>query len=53
MTLPGGATVTAEAADNIGLGFWTDQFQGAVTWYPWAHKGTAVSAVLTYEIHSD
>ena len=52
-TLPGGASVTAEAADNIGLGFWTNQFQGALTWYPWAHKGTAVVAGLTYEIHSD
>jgi len=31
-TLPGGATVTAESADNIGLGFWTHQLQGAVTW---------------------
>ena len=53
LTLPGGDTVTAESADNIGLGFWTNQFQGAVTWYPWAHKATAVNAVLTYEIHSD
>jgi hypothetical protein len=53
VTLPGGATVTAESADNIGLGFWTHQFQGAATWYPWAHKATAVNAVLTYELHSD
>ena len=30
-TLPGGATVTAAAADNIGLGFWTHQLQGVVT----------------------
>jgi hypothetical protein len=52
-TLPGGVTVTAAAADNIGLGFWTHQLQGAVTWYPWAHKATAVLAALTYEIHSD
>jgi hypothetical protein len=48
--LPGGATVTTAAADNIGLGFWTHQLQGAVTWYPWAHKATAVITVLTYEI---
>jgi hypothetical protein len=53
VTLPGGTTVTAEAADNIGLGFWTHQLQGAVTWYPWANKGTAVLAALTYEIHGD
>ena len=53
VTLPGGATVTAEAADNIGLGFWTHQLQAAVTWYPWANKATAVLAALTYEIHGD
>jgi hypothetical protein len=53
VTLPRGATVTAESADNIGLGFWTHQLQGVVTWYPWAHKATAVLAALTYEIHSD
>jgi hypothetical protein len=53
VTLPRGVTVTAEAADNIGLGFWTHQLQGVVTWYPWAHKATAVVAVLTYEIHGD
>jgi hypothetical protein len=52
-TLPGGATVTAEAADNIGLGFWTHQLQGVMTWYPWANKGTAVLATLTYEIHGN
>jgi hypothetical protein len=53
VTLPGGATVTAEAADNIGLGFWTHQLQGAVTWYPWANKATAVVTALTYEIHTE
>jgi hypothetical protein len=53
VSLPGGTTVTAEASDNIGLGFWTHQLQGSVTWYPWAHKATAVLAALTYEIHSD
>jgi hypothetical protein len=51
VTLPGGATATAEAADNIGLGFWTHQLQGAATWYPWANKATAVLTALTYEIH--
>jgi hypothetical protein len=32
VTLPGGATVTAESSDNIGLGFWTHQLQGVMTW---------------------
>ena len=53
VTLPRGATVTAESSDNIGLGFWTHQLQGAATWYPWAHKATAVVTALTYEIHGD
>jgi hypothetical protein len=53
LTLPRGASVTAEAADNIGLGFWSHQVQGAVTWYPWVHKATAVVTALTYEIHGN
>jgi hypothetical protein len=40
-----------EALDNIGLGFWTHQLQGAVAWYPWEHRGTALIAALTYEIN--
>jgi hypothetical protein len=48
-TLPGGATVKAEAADNIGFGFWTQLIQGSAAWYPLDHKGTAVIAALTYE----
>ena len=51
VTLPGGQSITAESTDNIGYGFWTHQLQGAVAWYPWAHKATAVTAALTYEIH--
>jgi hypothetical protein len=56
VTLPiGGPPVvgplTVEAADNIGLGFWTHQIQGAVSWYPWANRATAVSAASTYEIN--
>ncbi|MGE0748229.1 MAG: transporter, partial [Rhodospirillales bacterium] len=48
-----GATVTTPSPDNIGLGFWTHQFQGAVAWYPWEHRGTAVSVALTYELHHE
>lgn len=51
ITLPTLGPVTVEAADNIGLGFWTHQIQGAVTWYPWADKRMAVAAALTYEMH--
>ena len=52
VTLPVVGPVTTEAADNIGYGFWTFQFQGAVAWYPWENKGTAVTAVLTYETNT-
>ena len=41
------------AADNIGLGFWTHQFQGAVAWYPSPERGTAVVGALTYEINQE
>jgi hypothetical protein len=53
VTFPVVGTVRVEAADNIGYGFWTNQFQGATTWYPWANKATAVVVALTYEIHSE
>jgi hypothetical protein len=46
-------TITAEAADNIGLGFWTHQFQGACGWYPWKDKRMAVAGTLTWEINGN
>ncbi len=52
-TFPVVGDVRVADADNIGLGFWTNQFQGAVAWYPWANKGTAVTLALTYEVHSE
>jgi len=45
-------SISAPASDNIGLGYWTQQFQGAVAWYPWTNKATAVTAALTYEYNS-
>lgn len=50
-TLPNGASVKAESLDNIGFGFWTQQFQGAVAWYPWADKRMAITTALTYEMN--
>ena len=49
--LPGGSE-TVPASDNIGLGFWTQQFQGAAAWYPWTNRATAVTLVLTYEYNT-
>lgn len=51
LTLPIVGPTTVERADNIGLGFWTHQIQGAGAWYPWADKRTAFIVGLTYEIH--
>jgi hypothetical protein len=51
--LPVVGPVTAEAADNLGYGFWTHQFQGALAWYPMTNKATAVIAALTYETNGE
>jgi hypothetical protein len=53
VTLPGGANVTVESAHNIGLGYWTQQAQAGVAWYPMTNKATAVTAVGTYEYNSE
>jgi len=53
VTLPVVGEFKTTAADNIGLGFWTHQVQGAVSWYPWQDRRMAVSAALTYERHSE
>jgi hypothetical protein len=38
------------APDNVGLGFWEHQFQGAIAWYPWEDKRSALSIATTYEL---
>ena len=53
VTLPVIGSITAEVADNIGLGFWTHQFQGAASWYPWTDRRMAIAGALTYETHGD
>ena len=52
-TLPGGANVTVDSKDNIGLGYWTQQAQAGIAWYPMTNRATAVTAVGTYEYNSD
>jgi len=47
-----GVSLQAPATNNIGLGFWTHQFQAAGAWYPWASQNTAVVLALTGEVHS-
>jgi hypothetical protein len=51
VTLPVVGAVRTEAADNVGLGFWTNQNQGAIYLYPWADRRMAVQNAFTWEIH--
>ena len=45
-------SLTVPASDNIGLGFWTQQFQGAAAYYPWTNRATALTVVMTYEYNT-
>jgi hypothetical protein len=49
VNLPVIGPTKTESADNIGLGFWEQQVQGTVAWYPWTNQATAFMATLTYE----
>lgn len=40
------------ADDNMGLGYWTHQFQGYGYYYPVADQSTALMVGLTYELNS-
>jgi hypothetical protein len=42
---------TVTAANNIGLGYWTNQLQGNLTWYPSPKRGTAVTNTFTFEFN--
>jgi hypothetical protein len=53
VTLPGGAAVRVDSKNNIGLGFWTQEAQVGVAWYPMTNKATAVTAVGTYEYNGE
>jgi hypothetical protein len=43
---------TTGADDNVGLGFWTHQFQGYGYYYPFPSRATALMVGLTYELTS-
>lgn len=51
-TAPTGRYATG-ADDNIGLGFWTHQFQGFGYYYPSPSQATAIMAGLTYELNTE
>jgi len=50
LNVPVVGPVRVASPDNVGLGFWENQSQGAVYWYPWADKRMAVENALTWEI---
>jgi hypothetical protein len=51
--LPVSGMVKIVAPDNIGLGYWTNQFQAGVAWYPWPDQRLAFVSALTYEINGN
>jgi len=51
-TAPTGRYTTG-ADDNIGLGFWTHQFQGFGYFYPDPGQATALMLGLTYELNTE
>jgi hypothetical protein len=48
--LPSGPRVITSTT-NIGLGYWTNQLQGNVTWYPSSKRGTAITNTITVEFN--
>jgi len=49
--IPGAGRQRVEATDNIGLGYWTHQFQAAFAYYPFDNKGTSITTAVTYELN--
>jgi hypothetical protein len=52
INLPSGPRVVTSAT-NVGLGYWTNQLQGNVTWYPSPKRGTAITNTITTEFNSE
>lgn len=50
---PNSMSVTVGSANNIGPGYWTQQAQAGIVWYPMTNKETAFTAIGTYEYESD
>jgi hypothetical protein len=50
LTLPSGVRVFTSPT-NVGLGYWTNQLQANVTWYPNPMRGTAVTNTVTVEFN--
>jgi hypothetical protein len=51
INFPSGPIVVTSPT-NVGLGYWTHQLQGNVTWYPSPKRGTAITNTLTMEFNT-
>lgn len=43
----------AERADNVGLGYWSHDLRGTVSWFPLGNPGILVSASVVHEINGE
>lgn len=43
----------AQRADNVGLGYWSHDFRGTVSWFPLGNPGILISASLVYEVNGE
>lgn len=43
----------ADRADNVGLGYWSHDFRGTVSWFPLGHQGLLLSASALHEVNGD
>jgi hypothetical protein len=41
----------ADRADNVGLGYWSHDFRGTVSWFPLGNPGILLSASVVHEIN--
>jgi hypothetical protein len=42
----------ADRADNVGLGYWSHNLRGTVSWFPLGNPGVLVSASVLHEVNS-
>ena len=51
--IPVVGAVKVTAPGNVGLGYWTHQFQGSLAYYPWENRAMALTSAWTYEINGN
>jgi hypothetical protein len=43
----------SDRSDNVGLGYWSHDFRGTVSYFPWSNPGLLLSASVLHEINGD